>query len=289
MIVDTHCHAWEQWPYDRGVPDPQSRGSAEALLYEMDTHGVDHATIVCARIGGSAEGAGWPNADNNEYVAAFARRHPDRITTLVDVDSRWLSSYHRAGAADRLTEIVERTGAHGFTHYVRRDNDGWFTSDDGEAFFSTAESLGLIASLALDTSWLSDLDLVAERHPQLTMMLHHMSMPTQGPERESEIATLLGLAARDNIGVKISGFNYNSRTAHEYPYPDSQALFARIVAAFGAHRLYWGSDFPASRDQLTYTQALEVVRTHCASIGSEALNAILGGNASRLLNLTTTP
>ena len=40
MIADSHCHAWRRWPYDKSVPDPDHRGSIEALLYEMDTHDV---------------------------------------------------------------------------------------------------------------------------------------------------------------------------------------------------------------------------------------------------------
>ena len=35
MIFDGHCHAWENWPYQPAVPDPQSRARAEQLLYEM--------------------------------------------------------------------------------------------------------------------------------------------------------------------------------------------------------------------------------------------------------------
>ena len=46
MIFDAHCHAWRNWPYEDGVPGPQSYGSAEALLWEMDANGVDRAAVV---------------------------------------------------------------------------------------------------------------------------------------------------------------------------------------------------------------------------------------------------
>ena len=40
MIVDAHCHAWATWPYQPPVPDPESRGRIEQLLFEMDQNGV---------------------------------------------------------------------------------------------------------------------------------------------------------------------------------------------------------------------------------------------------------
>lgn len=285
MIVDTHCHAWRRWPYDRSVPDPDSRGSIESLLHEMDANDIDHATVVCARIGGGPGGDGFANEDNNEYVTDAARRHPDRLSAWIDVDCVWRPDHHAPGAAGRLRRALEQSGATGFTHYVTPDNDGWLRTDDAHEFFGVAAEAGVVASLALSPAWLGDLGALAAEHPRLPVLLHHMSHPAKGPGREDDIDALLALAGHPSIGVKISGFNYNAERWWDFPYPDSIALFARILAGFGHERLYWGSDFPASRDQLTYRQAIEVVRTHCGFAGDVALAAILGDNAARLIGL----
>lgn len=280
MIFDAHCHAWQHWPYDTGVPDPESRGSAEALLYEMDTHGVDRAAIVCARIGAGAGGAGFGNPDNNDYVARFAAAHPDRILAWVDVDCVWRPEHHTPGATARLIDELDRTGATGFTHYVDGEtNDGWLRTDDAGEFFRTAADRGLIASLAFPAPWFDDLRTVATDNPTLPILIHHMGHPQDAAQRSA----LLALADLPNVGVKISGFNYNSANYWDYPYPDSQELFEAIRAAFGASRVYWGSDFPASRDMLTYTQAIEVVREHATFLGADDLAALLGGNLERLV------
>ena len=50
MIIDSHTHAWEFWPYEPPVPDHGSRGRPEQLLWEMDRNGVDQSVLVCARI-----------------------------------------------------------------------------------------------------------------------------------------------------------------------------------------------------------------------------------------------
>ena len=50
MIIDSHCHTWAMWPYLPAVPDPENHGNVEQLIHQMDTNGVDKATIVCAQI-----------------------------------------------------------------------------------------------------------------------------------------------------------------------------------------------------------------------------------------------
>lgn len=278
MLFDAHCHAWRRWPYDTAVPDRASRGSAEALLYEMDTHGVERAAIVAARIGGGAGGDGEANEDNNRYVARFAATHPDRITAWVDVDCVWRPEYHTAGAATRLLDEVERAGASGFTHYFGGENDGWLRSEDGRELFASAARTGLIASLAVSMPWFDDLRQTAIDHPTLPILIHHLGQPRSSEDLEG----LLGLADLPNIGVKVSGFNYSTLRFWDYPYPDVQNRYRRIANAFGPMRLYWGSDFPASRDQLTYTQSIEVVREHSAFLAPGELAGVLGDNLAAL-------
>jgi predicted TIM-barrel fold metal-dependent hydrolase len=286
MIIDSHCHAWRAWPYDKKVPDPYHRGSIEALLYEMDTHGVDHATVVCARIGDGAGGDGFGNEDNNDYVAAFARKHPDRITPWVDIDCVWRKVHHKPGAVERLHEEIDRNSAIGFTHYVG-SQDGWFTSDEGREFFRVAAERKLIASLAVGPEWLPSLREIAKENPTLPILIHHMSFPVniKGVYDQSDLFELKKSAEIPNIGVKISGFNYNSHEKWNFPYLDSLKLFKIIFEAYGPNRLYWGSDFPASRDMLTYTQSLEVLRSSVDFLSANEKDLILGDNLAQLLKI----
>lgn len=274
------------WPYDTNAPDPQHRGSIESLLYEMDRNDISRASVVCARIGGGAGGDGYENIDNNEYVSAFAKLHADRITAWIDVDSMWSADHHTPGATERLRSDLDRFNAKGFTHYVTAKNDGWLVSDEGLDFFALAAQSQVVASLSISADWFEDLRTVANEFPTLPILIHHMSIPrrdAQGYNTE-DVSQLLECATVPNIGVKISGFNYNSRSMWDYPFADSRGLFERIFATFGAERLYWGSDFPASRDTLTYSQSLEVVRQFSDFASEKDMSLILGDNLNRLLN-----
>ena len=142
MIIDSHCHSWAHWPYLPPVPDTETHGAVEQLIHQMDTNGVDRATIVCAQI--------FQNFDNNDYIAAALKKYPDRLEQFADVDSMWSDTYHTPGAAKRLETAAERWPMKAFTHYVAGEDDGsWFNSPEGIDFFNTAEQLGLIASIAL--------------------------------------------------------------------------------------------------------------------------------------------
>jgi|SRR5581483_2809487 len=282
-IIDSHCHAWRRWPYQPPVPDFESRALVEQLLFEMEQAGVDQAMIVCARI--------THNPDNNDYVAECVRRSPQRLHQLVDVDCSWSETYHIPGAADRLREAAGRYRPAGFTHYVRRDDDGsWFLSDEGLAFFRVAEEHRLIASLSLPPHLQPVLRQLAARFPSVPFLVHHMGQPkATEPPPYPIFRGILASAAAPNVFIKLSGFHYAAPVVWEYPYSDCAWLVRGLYEHFGPHRLCWGSDYPVVRRAMTYRQALEAVRTHCTFIPAEHKALILGENLAHLLHDRVAP
>jgi L-fuconolactonase len=272
MIIDSHCHAWEFWPYEPPVPDHESRGLAELMLWEMDRNGVDQAVLVCARI--------EHNPGNNDYAHDVVRRHPDRFHQFADVDCSWSDTYHTPGAADRLREAAERYELKGFTHYLKADTE-WFESDEGLAFFETAAELKLIASLALGPQWQPALQQLARRFPTVPFLCHHMAGARAGDTER--LAQITASAAVPNIYIKMSGFHYVTLKSWEYPYHDTHECVRGLFEAFGADRLCWGSDYPVVRTHMTHQHALEAFRTHCTFISEADRKSILGTNLQGLL------
>lgn len=272
MIIDSHTHAWTKWPYQPPVPDMDSRGRVEQLLWEMDRFGVQKAVLVCARID--------HNPDNNDYVAGCVERYPDRLVQFADVDCSWTETYHTPGAAQRLEEASRLYRLKGFTHYLKEDYD-WFASPEGLRFFETTARRGLIVSLALSPGWHPALRELARRFPTVPFLCHHMAgARVADPEG---IEQVLRSSEVPNIYVKLSGFHYASRVAWDYPHPDTRDLVRRLHAHFGPERLCWGSDYPVVRFFLTYQHALEGFRKHCDFIPEQDHASILGGNLERLL------
>jgi L-fuconolactonase len=278
MIIDCHTHAWDYWPYEPAVPDPQSRSLVEQLLWQMDRNGVDVSVLVCARI--------EHNPNNNDYGADCARRYPDRIVQFADVDCSWTDTYHTPGAVDRLAEAAEKYNLKGYTHYLRDDYD-WFESDEGLSFFETTADLGLIASMALGVAWLPALRKLAGRFPSIPFLCHHMSGARAGETPPYDtLNEILKCSAVPNIHIKLSGFQYVSEVAWEYPHSDAMWIVRKLYENFGPERLCWASNYPPVALATTYQQSLEAVRTHCGFIAKEDMALILGGNMQRLLGLS---
>ncbi|MFP3895929.1 MAG: amidohydrolase family protein [Anaerolineales bacterium] len=272
MIIDSHTHAWLRWPYRPLVPDVDSRGRVEQLLWEMDRHGVDKAVLVCANI--------THNPDDNEYVAECVARYPERLVQFADVDCKWSPTYHLPGAADRLRQAAGQYQLKGFTHYLK-DDTGWFASEEGRAFFEVAAELNLIASLALSPAWQPALRELARQFPSVPFLCHHMAGARVG--EEEVLQEILRSAEVPNIYIKLSGFHYVSQTSWDYPQTDTHPIVRALYRNFGPKRLCWGSDYPVVRFNMTYQQALEAFRTHCTFVSDADKELILGRNLERLL------
>ncbi|HEY8787677.1 MAG TPA: amidohydrolase family protein [Actinopolymorphaceae bacterium] len=95
---------------------------------------------------------------------------------------------------------------------------------------------------------------------------------------------MLAGAAFANINVKASGFHYLTEPPWDYPYARARTeALTPLLDAFGPHRLLWGSDFPAARWHLTYTQSLEAFRSLPPLAGHPGLDRVLGGNLTELI------
>lgn len=277
MILDSHCHAWERWPYEPPVPDFESRARVEQLLFEMDRNGVARAVVICAQIA--------HNPDNNAYVMAAAERHGDRLVPFADVDSRWSPSYHQPGAAERLEAACARWNLKGFTHYLKEDDDGsWLLSDDGRRLFEVARQRRLIASLATVPQQMPAIQQLAAAFPEVPILCHHLGL--LGPRTggiKGAAQMVLAAAAQPNVFIKVSGFGNVAAAHEEYPYPELRWIVRTLREFYGPERLLWGSDDPVSRRYMTYRQTLDVVRRHSGLPASE-VGAILGSNLERLLD-----
>jgi predicted TIM-barrel fold metal-dependent hydrolase len=205
----------------------------------------------------------------------------------VDVDSRWSSTYHQAGAAGRLGSLCDRLSPEGVSHYLAPDNDGWLASDEGHAFFAAASRRGLIVGLAATPSWFADIRSVATSFPATPVLLNHLGLVTMHPDGVAAGLAILRQGAGsgcDNLIVKVSGYYYGSATPSSYPFPDQLEIVRAFYETWGPRRMVWASDYPASAPHITYRQSLELIREHATFIAPPDLPLILGGTMRALLD-----
>jgi len=98
---------------------------------------------------------------------------------------------------------------------------------------------------------------IAERHPQLTLIVDHMglnssSRTNMATDIPAAIQETVALARYSNVSVKLSGAVGNSLEA--YPFRDMTSYLQRVFDAYGPERCYWASDMTNSFAKASYRQ-----------------------------------
>src|SRR5262249_32437434 len=94
---------------------------------------------------------------------------------------------------------------------------------------------------------------VAERHPQLPLILDHMGVSRAmlaDNKIEEAIGQTVALAKYPNVSVKLSAAPGISREA--YPYRDVAVHIKRVFDAYGPQRSYWGTDLTNTYEKGSY-------------------------------------
>ncbi len=244
LIVDAQVHIWaastpaRPWPA-RHAPHRPQPFSQQDLLKEMQAAGVDRAIIVPP----SWEG------ERNDLALAAAAAHPNRFAIMGRIDPCLPESRARiAGWRTQPGMLGMRFTFH-MPPFKEMLSDGSL-----DWLWSSAEKAGVPIMLLMHQQNSPLVDRIAVQYPKLKLVIDHMAVPPgpRGHDAFTEIDQLLKLAARPNIAVKASGIPALALDA--YPYTSLHPYLRAVYDAFGAQRVFWGTDL--TRLPCSYRQAL---------------------------------
>jgi len=225
--------------------------TTEQMIAAMDKAGVAKAAIVQAST---------CYGHDNSYVADAVAAYPDRFTGVFSVDV--LAS----DAPERMRHWVERglTGLRLFTiGSTMPDQASWLDDPKTYPAWQCASELGLSICLQMSATALPQMIRLAERFPKVRIILDHMARPQieDGPPYAAA-ASLFALAKYPSVYLKLTERNFTqSRKGKATP----ETFFPKLVAAFGASRLAWGSNYPSSEGSLAELLALAKISLACLS------------------------
>ena len=225
--------------------------TTEQIIAAMDKAGVAKAAIVQAST---------CYGHDNSYVADAVAAHPDRFTGVFSVDV--LAS----DAPERMRHWVERglTGLRLFTiGSTMPDQASWLDDPKTYPAWQCASELGLSICLQMSAAALPQMIRLAERFPRVRIILDHMARPQieDGPPYAAA-ASLFALAKYPSVYLKLTERNFTqSRKDKATP----ATFFPKLVEAFGASRLTWGSNYPSSEGSLAELLALAKTSLSCLS------------------------
>ncbi len=142
--------------------------------------------------------------------------------------------------------------------------------------FKKAERLGKFVSIDMADGDLQvdSLQAVVDNCPDLKIAIGHFGMvTTKGWERQ------ISLACNKNVYIESGGLTWLFHKEF-YPYPSAidAILTARDIC--GMDKLMWGSDYPRTMTDITYTMAVRFIEETDKLTEAEK-TAFLGGNAQR--------
>jgi len=141
-----------------------------------------------------------------------------------------------------------------------------------------AGQLGISIAVQLTQAGVPDLEKLIVKYPNIPVIIDHMLKPditTGAPYPKAQF--LFDLARHPNVYLKLTSRNVvDSQVAPATP----ESFFGAAVKAFGANRIAWGSNFPASEGSLKELVA-EFKKT-ISFLSAEDQHWIMAGTAQKL-------
>jgi L-fuconolactonase len=212
-------------------PEVKTLVDVEIAREAIDCVGVDKALAFASQ----------------SYIDACVARYPDRFAGVVVFD-------HMADdLEDQIANYRKTPGNLAGRNLVGNADTAELRPEFGEGKFDRywkyAAQYGLPLFFSTHGS-ASVMSTVAERHPDLTMIIDHLGVsqsPVSPPRPEpwDRLPGLLGLAKYPNVNVKLCGVPLLS--SEGYPYKDAWPFLHQVFEAFGPERILWASDFTRMR------------------------------------------
>jgi predicted TIM-barrel fold metal-dependent hydrolase len=276
-MIDSHAHLISA-DAGRYPPSPLSGTlddnaldnpvTAERLIELLDANGVERALAVQrAHIYGF----------HNDYVCDAAAQYPERLRALCMVDA----------LADDISETVRywmrERGSVGIrlTEPHKGADSSWFASPAAMRAWETVAELGGSVRLHF-YRWnreaaLRALQPVLKSFPDTPVVLDHFSniIGESGAPEYGVDEPLLALVDQPNVYLLYSMINLGKLASLDLP---AAPVVARVVAAFGAQRVMWGSDVAQSKGE--YAHMIALAKASVASLTSAEQQQVLHGTAN---------
>ena len=266
-IIDPHVHVWKRdprypWAKETTRP-PEKDATPEMLLDLMRANGVARTVIV------QVIHYRW----DNRYAADVLRQYPQYFRGVARVNPE------SKQAPDDLSRLVEEQGFQGVRLSPAGDATGdWIRGPLMPPLWKRCRDLKVPMSILTDIGRMPDIAGLAEKFPDLTVVIDHMA--DCPPDRPDELKKLQALARYPRVFVKVSHTWSVSR--QPYPYPDAQAQVKRLYETFGPRRLMWGTDWPIVEAHCGYAKALAMVRDEMKFLNDEDKSWMLSRTVERV-------
>ena len=238
-VVNAAEHAWvlhdPQFAIDPELATcpanlPRHEYSAEYLLGEMKTYGVDHVVIshVC-----------YYGRDNT-YTSYCIKKYPGKFAGIGLLVGHRLYSPSDPENPLRLERLMRQDGLVGLRLSPIYDPKVvWLNQSVCHPLWKKAEELRGVFNIFLAPHQVGQVADMAERFPGVNVVIDHMAMIDITAPDSAGFGPLLNLAKYPNVYVRTS--LHNPSKTRQPPFTDVWPFLRRLYDRFGPRRLVWAN------------------------------------------------
>jgi L-fuconolactonase len=275
-VIDSHVHVWDpsrvHYPWLAEARSLDRRFDLSDVEPELDAAGVGMVVLVQAA----------DDLDDTRFMLEIAATSA-RVAGVVG----WVPLLDPTAAVHALERWHDQPIV-GVRHLIHRDPDPDLLADRkiDDVLAMLAERRLTFDVCAENEHLLRLVPGLAERHPNLTLVIDHLAKPPIAVGGWQPWAQLLtDAAAAPNTVVKLSGLNTAAA-----PGASSDAYRRYVDHAlemFGPERTMYGGDWPfALLAADSYTDIWHTLRACLDRLDDAARHAVLAGTAQRAYRLT---
>ncbi len=273
--IDAHQHFWDveggryAWPTAAEGSIYRTYTPAD-LEPELGPAGID-ATVLVQTVA---------TLDDTDSMLAVADRHP-----FVGAVVGWVPLADPR-AAEAALDARPHPRLRGIRHLIHHEPDpDWLLRGGVADGLSVLARRGLSFDIvAVFPDHLRLVPAVADRHPDLALVLDHLAKP---PFRSVGWSTwhdqLRQAAARPNVVAKLSGLD--TAAGPGWTPEEIRPAIEAAIDAFGPDRLMFGSDWPVCLAGSTYREVIDAIDGLVSNLTASERSAVLGHTAVRVYRM----
>lgn len=277
MRIDAHHHLWDlavrDQPWTAELPALRRSFGPDDLRPELTAAAID-ATVLVQTV---------PVAAETPELLALAAGEPMIAGVVGWVD---LTAADVGAALDRLRSGPGGDRLVGIRHGAQDEPDPrWLLRPDVRAGLRAVAERGLGYDLLVRPAQFPAAVELAESLPEVTFVLDHGGKPDIAGNGFAAWQPLIDrLAGRDNVAVKLSGL-VTEADVDRWTTDDIRPYAEKLITAFGAERVMYGSDWPVCNLAGGYQRVAALAHELIMELPAADQELIMGGTAIRWYRL----
>jgi L-fuconolactonase len=269
MIIDSHQHFWQVGRFDYPWMSPEVEVLCQDYLPSdlepiLNRCGVEKTILVQAS----------NSLDETRWLLSLA----DRCSFIAGVVG-WVD-LTRDDVDGRLLEFSAHSRFKGVRHLVESEPaDDWLIQESVLNRLRQLSSHGVSYDLLVHTRHLKYAKTVAEKCPELRLVIDHLAKPPIAGGKIDEWAReMKQVASCANVWCKLSGL-VTEANWKDWRIDDLKPYVDTALEHFGPQRMMFGSDWPVCLLAASYDRILETAQTLLAELNDEERDRVFANNA----------